>query len=330
MRILLWDVHGGYTDALTRGPHDYLFLRDACVVDSTGLIATGVTAKGLVRLGENRPANLHEVSLEQLRDDPPDVVLAQRLEEVDSCAALLGRTPGRDLGAVFLEHNTPKGDVPASRHPLADQRQWPIVHVTHFNRLFWDCGSAETRVIEHGLPDPGYRYRGTEARLAFVVNEPVRRWRTTGTDLLAEFGGAPIDAFGIDGDLLPPRLGARCPELAFAGNLSPAELDGALVERRAYLHLNRWTSLGLSLIQAMLLGLPVVVLDTTEASRAVPQAAGVRSIDVADLVAGAGQLLADRDLAVECGRAARAHALDRYDVTRFLHAWTHCFEQAAR
>ena len=327
VRILLWDVHGGYTDALTRGPHDYLFLRDAPAADPVD--PAGLGGKGLIRLGEHGRANLREVCVEELRDAPPDVVLAQRIEEVDSCPALLGRRPGRDLGAIFLEHNTPKGDVPASRHFLADQRQWLIVHVTHFNRLFWDCGDARTTVIEHGLPDPGNRYRGTQERLAFVANEPVRRWRTTGTDLLPEFGEVPIDAFGIDGHLLASALGSRCPQLTFAGNLSPAELDDALVDRRAYLHLTRWTSLGLSLIQAMLLGMPVVVLDTTEASRAVPQAAGVRSSDLAELVTGARRLLADRDLAVERGRAARAHTLDRYDVTRFLDAWTSCFEQAA-
>jgi hypothetical protein len=26
MRILMWDVHGGYTDSLVAGTHDYLFL----------------------------------------------------------------------------------------------------------------------------------------------------------------------------------------------------------------------------------------------------------------------------------------------------------------
>jgi hypothetical protein len=37
-------------------------------------------------------------------------------------------------------------------------------------------------VIEHGVADPGLRYTGRMPRLAFVVNEPVRRWRVTGTD----------------------------------------------------------------------------------------------------------------------------------------------------
>ena len=96
----------------------------------------------------------------------------------------------------------------------------------------------------------------------------------TGTDLLPGFGAFPIDGFGIDGDLLPERLGVHCPELRFAGNLAPDELDAAMAQRRAYLHLNRWTSLGLSLLQAMMLGMPVLVLDTTEASRAVPRGPG--------------------------------------------------------
>jgi hypothetical protein len=26
MRILMWDVHGGYTDSLLAGTHEYLFL----------------------------------------------------------------------------------------------------------------------------------------------------------------------------------------------------------------------------------------------------------------------------------------------------------------
>ena len=48
----------------------------------------------------------------------------------------------------------------------------------------WDCGRAPTMVIEHGIPDPGHRYTGGIDRLAAVVNEPVRRWRVAGTDLL--------------------------------------------------------------------------------------------------------------------------------------------------
>src|SRR5438105_705837 len=73
-----------------------------------------------------------------------------------------------------------------------------FVHVTHFNHLFWDAGCTPTRVIEHGIVDPGYRYRGELARAAVVINEAGRRGRVTGTDLLEPLGRVvPLDLFGM-------------------------------------------------------------------------------------------------------------------------------------
>jgi glycosyltransferase involved in cell wall biosynthesis len=318
VRILMWDVHGGYTDSLLTGSHDYLFLPP----DAAG-------RGGLARLRGLLPASAREVSPAELRDDPPDLVLLQRLEEVDLCREQLGRWPGADLPAIFLEHNTPKTDVPNTRHPLADAPGLLIIQVTHFNHLFWDCGSAPSRVIEHGIADPGLRYCGEVERLAFVVNEPVRRWRVTGTDLLRRFDGLAIDAFGIDADLLADALHPSDAKVNFAGNLRPEELYDAMALRRAYLHLNRWTSLGLSLIQAMLLGMPVVVLDATEASRAVPPDAGALSSDVVELVGAARMLLSDPDEAARRGQNARRGALERYGIERFLRDWDVAFADAA-
>jgi hypothetical protein len=310
-------VHGGYTDALLNGPHTYLFpARDA---SGRG---------GSSRLGASPPENAVELGWTELRDDPPDVVILQTETDLRDCAVHLGKRPGRELPAVWLEHNTPRVRVPDARHPMAEVPGVLIVHVTHFNALLWDCGSAARTVVEHGLADPGHRYTGELARLAYVVNEPVRRWRVTGTDLLPGFGAFPIDGFGIDGDLLPDRLGVQCPDLRFAGNLAPDELDAAMARRRAYLHLNRWTSLGLSLLQAMMLGMPVLVLDTTEASRAVPPAAGALSCDLDELRRTAANLLADPDAARACGEIARRAALERYPLDRFLARWDEAFARA--
>jgi hypothetical protein len=318
VRILMWDVHGGYTDSLVAGTHDYLFLRR----DESG-------RGGLARYASFAPSNAYEVTAEELHDQPPDVVLLQRLEELELCAEHLGRRPGHDLPAIFLEHNTPKADVPLTRHPLADEASLLVVHVTHFNELFWDCGRTRTRVIEHGVADPGLRYTGRLPRLAFVVNEPVRRWRVTGTDLLTNFADFDVDAFGIDADLLPDAVRPAHQRVSFAGDLKPNQLYDAMAERRVYLHLNRWTSLGLSLIQAMLLGMPVVVLDVTEASRAVPEAAGARSSDITELVTAARRLLADPAEAKRRGLLARHAALERYGLPRFLHDWDLAFKQAS-
>ncbi len=308
VRILLWNVHGGYSDAFLSGAHRYRYLPPDAAGDG-----------GLPDLGDRTDVDVALVSPEELRDDPPDVVVLQRPAELDLCEQL-GLRPGREVGAVFVEHNTPRVDVPSSRHPLADRDDLLLVHVTHFNALFWDSGSTPTVVVEHGVRDPGPRWTGELARLAFVVNEPVRRWRVTGTDLLDRFAEHPVDAFGIDGHLLPAAL-PGCPRLSFAGNVSQAELYPELARRRAYLHLNRWTSLGLSLIQAMLIGLPVLVLDTTEASRAVPPGAGAISTDVEVLRAAASRLLVDHDEAAARGRVAREAALQRYGIERFVRDW---------
>jgi hypothetical protein len=40
---------------------------------------------------------------------------------IELCAEHLQRRPGRDMPAIFLEHNTPKTDVPTTRHPLVDE-----------------------------------------------------------------------------------------------------------------------------------------------------------------------------------------------------------------
>lgn len=331
MRILIWDVHGGYTDALLQVPAEFWYLCDetAKATEESMPELGPLMANGLRRRCHDRPSNAVEVSLERLRDEPPDVVVAQRLEEVDVLPRLLGREPGIDIGAIFLEHNTPKGRIPDTRHPLAGRQGWHLVHVTHFNQLMWDNGDCPTTVIEHGLPDPGYRYTGELDRLAFVVNEPVRRWRTTGTDLLPEFAETPVDAYGIDGDQLLPVLGSSCPRLAFGGNLSSAELCDQLARHRAYLHLTRWTSLGLSLINAMMLGLPVIALGTTEAYRAVPADAGACSTDVDELVDAARTLVREPELARRCGQRAREYALDRFGLERFVAAWSDCLADLA-
>jgi hypothetical protein len=311
MRILLWHVHGGWTDAFVRGSHEYLL---------PTLPERGPW--GLGRGGRDWPDGAIEVAPTSLRDEPVDLVVLQRLEELELAEGLLGRRLGADVPAIFLEHNTPKPAAVTTRHPLADRSDLPIVHVTHFNRLVWDNGRAPTVVIEHGIPDPGYRYSGRIERMSFVVNEPVRRARIVGTDLLPKFAAAGgIDAFGMGVAALPAAIGLDGGRVSAVGELASTELHTAIAERRLYLHLARWTSLGLTLLEAMHLGVPVVVLQSTEASRAVPPGAGFLSTNVDELVAAARVLLEDPDAATRFGLAAREAVVERYHLARFLRDW---------
>jgi len=311
MRILLWHVHGSWTDAFVRGRHEYLLP----VLPEGG-------AWGLGRAGRDWPASVREVDLAALDADAVDAVVLQRPEEIDEVARLLGRRPGVDLPAVYLEHNTPKGDFPSTRHPLADQHTIPLVHVTHFNKLAWDNGSARSLVIEHGIPDPGQLYTGELPELGVVVNEPIRRGRVTGTDLLPAFASvAPLRVFGMKTDGLAAAAGIEESRLTARGDLQTRELHRELARCRVYVHPMRWTSLGLSLLEAMHLGMPVVALATTEAPRAVPPEAGAVSADIDELLRCARRLVNNPDEARRRGVAAREAALERYSLGRFQDRW---------
>ena len=320
MRVLVWPVHGSYASALFHGPHEYLLPRSP---------DGGPFAGGRGGYDAFWPANVIDVPLEDLRDTPVDVVILQRMEELERCERWLGRRAGSDVPAVYLEHNTPRGDIDDMRHPLADRTDIPIVHVTHFNAAFWDNGSAPVRVIEHGVPDPGYRYTGSIPHLGVVINEPARRRRTTGADLLPRFASAGhIDLFGIDGELLGPAIGLGPDHLTHIGDVPLSRMQPMLAERRVYLHPNRWTSLGLALLEAMHLGMPVVVLAATEALRAVPPEVGALSTDIDRLAAEARRLLEDPDAAAAAGRAGRAFALEHYGLERFLARWNDVLDDA--
>lgn len=303
--VLVWHLHGAWTTALVQGRHRYVIPTQP-----------GGGPWGAGKLGRDWP-NAVEVPPDRLAGAGVDVVVLQRPRELDLVRRWLRREPGTDVPAVYAEHNAPPGPVPDARHPVADRPDIPLVHVTHFNELMWDSGLAPTTVIEHGVVDPGYRYRGDLARAAVVVNEPARRWRTTGTDLWPAFTPEiGLDVFGMGLDRLD-----TLPGVTPVGDLPTTRLHAEMARRRLYLHPVRWTSLGLSLIEAMQLGMPVVALATTEAARAVPPEAGVISTRVADLVNAARELVADPARCRQLGKQAREVALARYGLPRFLSEW---------
>ncbi len=302
MRIFLWHVHGAWTTAFVHGRHEYLIP----VLPDRGPDGLG-RAKTYVW-----PEQAVEVTPQEAAEAKVDVVILQRPQELNGLAEewLGERRPGKDVPAVYVEHNAPQGRISEMRHPAFGRPELTLVHVTHFNDLFWDAGSTPTRVVEHGIVDPGYHYTGELQRAAVVINEAERRWRVTGTDLLPRLGvEVPLDLFGMKTE---PLGGEDLPQ---------AKLHAEMARRRVYLHPIRWTSLGLSLLEAMHLGMPVVALATTEVPEAVPPEAGVISTRVDVLERALRCFLGDPDDARARGKAARAAALSRYGLDRFLSDW---------
>jgi glycosyltransferase involved in cell wall biosynthesis len=311
VNIFLWHVHGSWTTAFVQGPHRYFVPVD----DQRSPWGRGRADTW------TWPASVVELTAPEAAIADIDLVVLQRAEELNGEAArwLGGRRPGLDVPAVYVEHNAPQGRINDLRHP-ATGAAVTIVHVTSFNDLFWDCGPNRTVVIEHGIVDPGYQYTGELARLAVVINEPVRRWRVTGSDLLPRFAAAaPLDLFGMGAS----ALGGK-------DDLPQHQLHAAMARRRVYVHPFRWTSLGLALIEAMHLGLPIVALATTEVPEAVSEYTGVTSTSVDVLVDAARRLVADPEHARARGKAARAAALGRYGLRRFLDDWNQLVQEVTR
>jgi hypothetical protein len=314
--VLVWHVHGSWMESFVAGPHRYF-------VPSSG----DDEARGLC--GRQWP-NAVEVAAGNLTDADVDLVVLQRPEELELTERWLGRRPGVDVPAIYVEHNAPRPSAVDSVHAVARRTDVPLVHVTDFNRLMWDNGAAPTHVVNHGIHDPGPLYSGEVASAATMINEPVRRSRTVGADLLLPLSRhVPIDVWGIGTDGLHAG-GLGNSRVMGRGDLPAAHLMAEVARRRVYLHTARWTSLGLSLIEAMFLGMPIVAVASTMAPLVVPPEAGVVSADVDTLGWAAEGFIADHGSAVAAGKAAREHAMAHFGIDRFLAEWDQLIEEVCR
>lgn len=313
--VLVWHVHGSWTESFVGGGHRYLVP-----------VAVDGGEGGIGLAGRSWP-NAREVRLEELGREDIDVVVLQRPHEAALVARWAGRRPGSELPAVYVEHNAPRPSPAQSRHVVADRTDIPLVHVTDFNRLMWDNGRAPTRVIDHGIADPGPRYTGDILRAATMINEPLRRNRVVGADLLEPLSGyAQIDVWGIGTEDLRANRGG----VTGRGDVAAPALWDQIARRRVYLHTARWTSLGLSLIEAMFLGMPVVAVGTTMAPLVIPCEAGVVSADVSALGVGLRDFMNDRATAAAAGKAAREFASAHFGLGRFLADWDEVIEGQCR
>src|SRR5439155_13543320 len=165
----------------------------------------------------------------------------------------------RRLPRIYLEHDPPREHPTDTRHPVDDPNVL-LVHVTPFNRLMWDSGRTPTRVIEHGVMVPeSARYTGEVARGLVVVNHIKRRGRRLGLDVYERLRDeVPLDLVGMGSE-----------EVGGLGEVPPMDLPAFAARYRFFFNPIRYTSLGLAVCEAMLIGLPVLGLATTEMVTAV-------------------------------------------------------------
>jgi hypothetical protein len=310
LKILVWHIHGSYLNALARIEHDwYLPVKPGR--------PEGYGGRG----GYDLPHWAQEVPADRVRDLDLDLVIYQTPKNLrEDAPELLGERHGR-IPAIYLEHNSPRPHPVESRHPAAGA-DLLLVHVTHFNRLMWDNGQTETRVIEHSVAiDPAIAYEGSKACGITVVNGLQRRGRLTGYDVFAQARErVPLDVAGMESE-----------EIGGLGDVPYRELHRCVAGYRFLFSPIRYTSLPLAVIEAMTIGCPVVALATTELPAVIENGVtGYVSCDPEELIARMRELVVDPALARRLGENAREVARSRFGFARFARDWDAALRRAVR
>jgi hypothetical protein len=308
LRILTWQVHGNYLWNLSHVPHQWLLV--------TRRRADGDWLPGYVGRSASFPwpDNVCELPAEQVPDANFDRVLYQSRTHWDNDRHKLLSAAQRRKPCVYLEHDLPQ------QHPT-DMRHWAaaesdlLVHVTPYNALMWDSGSAHSRVIEHAakLPDQ-VRYEGDRDEGLVVVNHLLRRGRRLGADIYLRLRQrVPLALAGTDAEAAPGGV----------GEIANGELPAFMARYRFLFHPARWSSLGLAVVEALSLGMPVLGLATTELSSVISNGQnGWIATDPEALIEPMQVLLRDRVVARRWGECARATARQRFGFARFVDQWT--------
>ncbi|MBI4300390.1 MAG: glycosyltransferase, partial [Chloroflexi bacterium] len=244
LRVLTWHIHSSYLYYLSQVDHEFYLPVKPGRPDGYG-----------GRSGNfHWPDNVHEVPADQVRRLNLDCILFQsRKNLMEDQHDILSRTQQR-LPRIYLEHDPPRQHPSDTRHP-ANHPEILLVHVTPYNQLMWDSGCTPTRVIEHGVVVPeAIRYTGELERGLVAVNGLVHRGRHAGADIFERVRKEiPLDLIGIGSE-----------EIGGLGDIPHYDLPAFAARYRFFFNPTRYTSLGLAVCEAMMLGMPIVGLATTE------------------------------------------------------------------
>ncbi len=308
LRLLTWHVHGNYLYSLTRAPHDFVI-----PVKAPG-------TPGYSPLGSRIPwgDNVKECPAEEICRQDFDCIIYQSRQAYEQDRHPLLTPRQQALPSIYLEHDPPQPHPTNTAHPFRHERG-ALVHVTHYNDMAWDAGDMPTRVIEHGVPvQAGLACTGELARGITVINGLARRGRRMGADLfLWTRARVPLDLVGMESEAL-----------GGLGELPNMEVARQMARYRFFYTPIRYTSLGLALIEAMLIGVPVVGVAATELPTVILNGVnGFVHTDKRVLADTMRQLIEEPELARQWGEAGRRTALERFGMGRFVADWNRVLDE---
>ena len=305
LKIFTWHIHGSYLYYLSQGNYElYIPVKPE-------------RTEGYYGKGETFPfgENVHEISAGSVKDHKFDIILFQTNQNYLSDQYEILSEEQRNLPKIYIEHDPPRQHPTDTKHIL-DTKDVILVHVTHFNKLMWDSNSTPAVVIEHGVTDPAARYKGDLNKGIVVINNLPKRGRLLGLDIFLEVSKhIPLDLVGMGTG-----------ELGIGEVLHPA-LPEFTSHYRFFFNPIRYTSLGLAVCEAMMIGLPVVGLATTELSAVIANGkSGFIHTNVDYLIEKMKLLLIDPDLARVTGECGRQRAEKRFNIRRFANDWENLFD----
>ena len=302
LKVLTWHTHGSYLYYLSQAPHDFF------VLSKPGRPPGYGGRCGHIPWGDN----VHDLPLANVRSQEFDCILFQDDHQWEKDQYEFLTPAQRALPRIYLEHDPPRAHPTDTPH-LVDDPDVLLVHVTPFNELMWDNGRTPTRVIEHGVLVPdGVRYRGELERGLVISNHLGRRGRRMGPDLfLRARAELPLDLVGMAAE-----------DLGGIGEVQHARLPAFAAHYRFLFSPIRYSSLGLSVIEAMMIGMPVVALATAEMATVIEDGAnGFSDTRFERLGECMRELLRSPSLARDIGQAGRRRAQERFSIERFSADW---------
>ncbi|MES2354800.1 MAG: glycosyltransferase family 4 protein [Pseudomonadota bacterium] len=306
LKILTWHTHGTYLYYLTQVPHEFYVLskydRQPGYGGRFGHFPWG--------------SNVYDLPVEEAKNQQLDCILFQDDAQYFRDQYQFLSETQRRLPRIYLEHDPPRGSPTDTRHPI-DDPDVLLIHVTPFNALMWDSGRTPTQVIEHGVISPkNVKYSGELERGIVVVNHLARRGRRLGADIFTRVRKeVPLNLVGMGAEALDGL-----------GEVQHAQLPSFAARYRFFFNPIRYTSLGLAVIEAMMVGLPIVGLATTEMSTVIDNdVSGYVDTDVDNLILRMKELLAQPAKARQLGEAAKRYANERFNIQRFVSEWSKTF-----
>jgi glycosyltransferase involved in cell wall biosynthesis len=307
-KILTWHVHGNYLYYLTQAPHDFFLPVKPGKPEGYGGRA------GSLPWGEN----VFEVSAEDVRKCEFDAILYQSHKNYLEDRLEILSPEQLKLPQVYLEHDPPREHPTDTRHPV-DNPEMLLVHVTHFNRWMWDNNRTPVTVVEHGVLVPeGACYSGEKEAGIVVVNNLARRGRRTGADIF-EYAHrqVPLDLVGMNSKAA-----------GGLGEIPNPELIPFESHYRFFFNPIRYTSLGLAVCEAMMIGMPIIGLATTEMAAVIQNGVnGYADTNVDTLIQAMQNLLKDPAAAHKLSQGALEYARDHFGIERFARDWDRIFSQ---